>query len=279
MSIQEQFKTFYKEHKPKTMEDALEKFAIFGGVEWDKIDTSKPSFELIKEFILNDYSYIRNDITDQTTGQPLYHSILTAIAMGDGKTNSIYKRAKVTQEVGEKAIETLIEYKILSRKKSKGADDKFVFNTPFMRFWFAFVSPIFQGIRDGSYDEVQTRWENHKTEFTNYIFTELSRSLIKKALKDEILMGVKEFWQNSGISLDIYAQTKEKKNIVGVCKYTKSKIKKSELSKLQELTKKANIDAEIFIIVSKEGFSKELKGLKGENLKLFTLKNFKMLVE
>lgn len=279
MSIQEQFKTFYKEHKPKTMEDALEKFAIFGGVEWDKIDTSKQSFELIKEFILDDYSYIRNDITDQTTGQPLYHSILTAIAMGDGKTNSIYKRAKVTQEVGEKAIETLIEYKILSRKKSKGADDKLVFNTPFMRFWFAFVSPIFQGIRDGNYDEVQTRWENHKTEFTNYIFTELSRSLIKKALKDEILMGVKEFWQNSGISLDIYAQTKEKKNIVGICKYTKSKIKKSELSKLQELTKKVNIDAEIFIIVSKEGFSKELKELKGKNLKLFTLKNFKMLVE
>jgi len=37
--------------------------------------------------------------------------------------------------------------------------------------------------------------------------------------------------------------------------------------------------ADIFVIFSKRGFSNELKSLKGENLKLFTVKNFKKLVE
>ena len=278
MSLQEQFRTFYLSHQPKTMEDAVEKFAIFGGVDWGNIDTSKPSYELIEEFILDDYSYIRNDVTELTTGQPLYHSILTAIAMGDGKTHSVYKRANVTEDVGEKAIESLLEYKIISRRKCKGADDRLVFNTPFMRFWFAFISPLFQGIRDGNYDEVQKRWQNYKNEFTHHIFVELSNTLVKHSLKDESIMKVTQYWQNDNLSLDIYAKTKDKKTIVGVCKYTKSKIKKNELSKLKETTKKANLDADIFVIVSKEGFSKELKELKGENLKLFTLKNFKSLI-
>ncbi len=33
-TLKEQFKIFYKEHKFKNMEDAIEKFAIFGGVGW-----------------------------------------------------------------------------------------------------------------------------------------------------------------------------------------------------------------------------------------------------
>ena len=261
------------------MEDALEKFAIFGGVSWGNIDTSKPSFELIEKLILNDYSYIRNDITELTDGQPLYHSILSAIAMSDGKAHAVYKRARVEESVGEKAVETLLERGLIRLKRCKGADDKFSFTLPFLRFWFAFVSPLFKGIRDGDYKEVQERWQSYENEFTHPIFTELSHALLRKILQDAQIMELGEYWQNDGLTLDIYAKTKDKKKIIGSCKYTNSKIKKSELSKLNELATKANITADIIVIVAKKGFSKELKALKGENLKLFTLKNFKSLVE
>ncbi|WP_457745126.1 DUF234 domain-containing protein [Sulfurimonas sp.] len=288
-TLQEQFKIFYNEHKPKNFEDAIEKFAIFGGVGWGEIDTSKESYGLIKKLILDDYSYIRNDVNDITTGAPLYHSLLSAIAMGDGKTHSSYKRAKLEKDVGDRAVEELVERNIIRVEKPKKEftswaenetiDNKLYFTSPFLRFWFAFVSPLFKGIRDKNYEEVKKRWQNRETEFSNLIFTQLSNELIKKEFskKDEILE-ISSYWDKK-IELDIYAKTKSGKIIVGSTKYTNAKVKKSELTRLQELCKEAKIDAGIFVIVSKKGFSSELKTLKGENLKLLTLKNFKALME
>jgi len=277
-SLKTQFKNFYKNYKPVNFEDAVEKFAIFGGVDWGEIDTSKPSFELIEKLILDDYAYIRNDINELTDGQPLYHSLLSAIATSNGRAHPVYKRAKVDAATGEKAIETLRERGIIRVKSMKNADDKFYFTMPFLRFWFAFVSPLFKGIRDGEYKEVQARWEAKANEFSDLTFKELSHELLREMLDDGI-MEISEYWQNDGLELDIYAKTKTKKRVVGSCKYTNNKIKKSELSRLHELSQKASIEADIFVIVSKRGFSSELKALKGPNLKLYTIKNFKALVE
>jgi len=261
------------------MEDAVEKFAIFGGVSWGKIDTAKPSFELIKKLILDDYSYIRNDITELTDGQPLYHSILSAIALSDGKAHAVYKRARVEDGVGQKAIETLLERRIIRLKRCKGADDKFIFTLPFLRFWFAFVSPLFKGVRDGDYKEVEARWSAYESEFPQQIFKELSQLLVRDTLKEESIMDIGEYWQNDGLEIDIYAKTKDKKIIIGTCKYSNSKIKKSEIAKLEELSSRANLNNDIKVIVAKKGFSKELKALKSPSIKLLTLKNFKTLVE
>ena len=181
--------------------------------------------------------------------------------------------------MGEKAVETLRERGILRQKRCKGADDKLFFTTPFLRFWFAFVSPIFKGIRDGNYTEVKERWERHANEFTNLTFKELSQELLRETFKEDSIMEMSEYWKNDGLEIDIYGLTKSKKRVVGLCKYNNAKVKKSELSRLQELCAKANIKANIFVLVAKKGFSSELKSLKGENLKLYTLKNFKALVE
>jgi len=261
------------------MEDAIEKFAIFGGVSWGKIDTSKPSFELIKDLILDDYAYIRNDITELTDGQPLYHSILSAIALSDGKAHAVYKRARVEDGVGQKAIETLLERRIIRLKRCKGADDKFIFTLPFLRFWFAFVSPLFKGVRDGDYKEVEARWSAYENEFPQQIFKELSQLLVRDTLKEESIMDIGEYWQNDGLNLDIYAKTKDKRVIVGSCKYSNTKIKKSEVARIHELTQKANLTPDVVVIVAKKGFSKELKALKSPTLRLLTLKNFQTMVE
>lgn len=288
-TLQKQFKIFYKEHQPKSFEDAIEKFAIFGGVGWGDIDTTKSSYKLIKDLILDDYSYIRNDINDITSGAPLYHSLLTAIAMGDGKTHSSYKRAKLEQSVGDKAVDELVERGIIyvekpkkeftSWKENEKIDNKLYFTTPFFRFWFAFVSPLFKGIRDKNYTEVKQRWENREAEFSDLIFTQLSHELLKADFdKKDKITDISSYWDKQA-AFDIYAKTKSGKTIVGLCKYKKTKIKKSELTRLQELCKEANINADIFVIVSKKGFSSELKALKSETLKLYTIKNFKILVE
>lgn len=269
------------------MEDALEKFAIFGGVSWGNIDTSKPSIDLIQKLILNDYRYIRNDISELTSGAPLYHSVLTGIAQGNGKIHSVFKRAGVEDDIGQRITEELCQKGVITAQKSKKIftsweehqkiDNKLFFTTPFLRFWFAFISPLFKGIRDGDYAEIIEKFTSHKNEFINLPFIELSHELIKILPTEDKIIEISTYWDKD-IELDIYATTSSGKTVVGSCKYTNSKVNKSELSRLKELCKRANIKADIFIIVSKRGFSNELKSLKDENLKLFTIKNLQKLV-
>ena len=252
------------------------------------MDTSKPSFELIESLILPAFRYIRNDVTEVTTGMPLYHSILTGIAMGDGKTSTTFKRANTSPDVGFNAVEELCETGVIKLQKgskhfttwkeNETVTNKLFFTSPFLRFWFAFISPIFKGIRDGDYKEARERFANRENEFVQLPFAQLSHELLKLSFKDDKIVEIGTYWDNK-IDLDIYAKTASGKIVVGSCKYTNSKVKKSELTRLQESCKASNIDADIFVLVSKNGYSNELKSLKGENLKLYSLKHFKSLVE
>ena len=208
--------------------------------------------------------------------------------MGDGRTHSSFKRAKIDKDAGENAVEELTSRGIIRVDKAKNlftswdedkkVDNKLFFTTPFMRFWFAFVSPLFKGIRDGDYKEVKTRFENRENEFVTLTFVELTHELLKQNFKDDKIVEIGTYWDRS-IELDIYAKTASGKTVVGSCKYTNAKIKKSELTKLQEACATAEIEADTFVLFSKKGFSSELKSLKSESLKLFTVKNFKSLVE
>lgn len=255
---------------------------------WGEVQTDKTSLELITKLILNDYRYIRNDVSELTSGAPVYHSILTGIALGDGKTHSSFKRAGVDKDVGLRAVEELVERGIIRVEKSKKIftswsenekiDNKLFFTTPFLRFWFAFISPLFKGIRDGQYDEMIQKFTHREIEFTQFTFVELSHELLKLQFQTDKITEIGTYWDRD-INLDIFAKTASGKIIVGTCKYTNAKVNKSELTRLQELCQKANIEADIFVIVAKKGFSNELKSLKGENLKLLTLKNFKTLIE
>ncbi len=269
------------------MEELLEFFSIFGGVEWDSIDTSKPIMQLIEELILQDYAYIRNDVSEITSGSPTYHAILTGIALGDGKLSSAFKRANVPQEVGAKAVEELCELGLIKVEKPKKvftswADaypipNKLIFTSPFLRFWFAFVSPLFQGIKEGNFKEVQERFTNRQQEFVHPIFVQLSHELLKQNVQDDPIVEVGSYWDKE-IEIDIFAKTASGKTVVGSCKYTNAKVKKSELSALEEKCSQAKIDADIFVLVSKKGFSNELKSLKSDTLKLLSVKSFKNLL-
>ena len=218
----------------------------------------------------------------------MYHSILTAIAQGNGKVHSVIKRAKVPEDIGVKAIDVLCQKDVIKTQKTQktftswseheNIDNRLFFQMPFIRFWFAFISPLFKGIRDGNYDEIIKKFTNNEKEFFDLTFIELSHELIKLLPTDDKIIEISTYWDND-IELDIYAKTKSGKTVVGSCKYTNTKIKKSGLSHLQEVCDKADIKVDMFVIVSKNGFSSELKALKSNNLKLLTLKNFKKLIQ
>jgi len=205
---------------------------------------------------------------------PLYHSILTGIAMGNGQVSSSLKRANIQRDVGEKAIHELCDMGII-KKDAKGI---LYFSTPFLRFWFAFISPLFQGIKKGDYKEIKQRFSNRYGEFIQFTFIQLSQEYLKLSLQDDKIIQCYSYIDKD-TQIDIYAKTKSGKIIVGSCKYIDSKMKKSELTRLQEKCKTLNINADIFVLFSKVGFSSQLKKLKSDTLKLYTPKNLRSFYE
>jgi len=193
----------------------------------------------------------------------------------------------VDEDVGNKAVEKLTQRDVIRVAKAKNiftswdenskVDNKLYFNAPFLRFWFAFISPLFKGIRDGDFKEVQERFSNNENEFTQLTFVELTHTFLQKQFKEDKIVEIGSYWDREN-TLDIYAKTTSGKTIVGNCKYTKAKTKKSELSRLQQSALNANIKADIFVLFSKNGYSNELKSLKSDTLKLYTLKHFKALL-
>ena len=217
-----------------------------------------------------------------------YSAVLTGLAMGDGRIHSAFKRARVSDENASDIAKKLMDTHVVRLEKNRKlftswiederVSDKLLFTTPFLRFWFAFVAPIFKGIKEGNYNEFNERYENKIAEFRESVFKELSYELVKRSFTEDKVVEIAAYWDRE-TEIDLYGKTASGKVVVGTCRYTNAKLKKTEIAKLQELASRAKIKADIFVIVSKRGFSSELRSLKGEELKLFTLKNFKKLIE
>jgi hypothetical protein len=243
---------------------------------------------LIENVILENYVSIHRKIIDTTLGDSVYHAFLTGVAMGDGRIHSAYKRARISEDIGKPTVRYLCQSGMIEREASRAmrveegeehrVSDRLHFTMPFMRFWFAFVSPLFKGIAEGDYTEVQERFENRKHEFSDLIFLQLSMELLKKNFQSDPIVEIGSYWEKD-VEIDILSKTASGKVVVATCKYGNAKMKKSELSKLHESCEKAGFEPDVFVLFSKRGFTNELKGLKGETLKLYSVKNFKSLLE
>lgn len=262
------------------MEDAIEYFAVFGGF-GEKLDTSVPLDELIRVNILDRYKYLRNDISAYITKDELFPYILTGAATGDRRTNSTFKRARVSYNDGMDCLEDLLDLGVLKMESSflhTSSAEKILFTSPFVRFWFAFVSPVYKGIKEGNYKEFFENFNNKKTEFIQHIFEQLCFEFVKLYFEKEKIYNIGRYWDDK-TEINLLAKTKEGKIIAGSCRYVNSKVKKSELNRLKDDCKTAGIQPDMFMLFAKNGYSNELKSLKNQTLKLFTLRNLKVLAE
>jgi len=284
-TLLQQFRSFCLQNHAEDMEKAIEYFSVFGGTSW-KVDLNKPLFELIEKKIFNNYPYIHSDIAKITFSNKLSHTLLSAMATGDRRVHSTFKRAHISREEGEAALDTLLDSSLIrfeySLERPVNIDDdnsdKLSFMTPFMRFWFAFVSPFYKTIKEGDYSEVQKSFISREQEFYELIFKKLSFELLRKIMTEDPIVEVGSYWDKNA-EIDILAKTQSGKLIAGSTKYKNTKVKKTELSKLKEQCAKAEFEPDLFVIFSKSGFTSELKALKGDDLKLYTIKSMKALVE
>ena len=281
-TILQQFRSFCYQNNATNLEVALEYFAVFGGMGW-RVDLTKPLDELIEEKVLNNYRYIHGDTTKITQSKEIHHKVLSALATGDRREHSAFKKAQVSKENGEESVDFMIKEGLLSKevsvekplKNHEQVSIKLNFNQPFMRFWFAVISPYYKGIKAGEYTEVKERWSQMRGEFSNLVYQQLFMELVKQGYNesnDDKIMKIGSYWDTQ-TEIDLLAKTKSGKMIAGACKFSKAKAKKSELSKLKEKCQQAELEVESYVIFSKNKFSTELKKEKSEALQLFSLKS------
>ena len=281
-TILQQFRSFCYQNNATNLEVALEYFSVFGGMGW-RVDLTKPLDELIVEKVLNNYRYIHGDTTKITQSKQIHHKVLSALATGDRREHSAFKKAQVNKEDGEESVDFMIKEGLLSKDLSvekpltnhEKVSIKLLFNQPFMRFWFAVISPYYKGIKAGEYDEVKERWTQMRGEFTNLIYQQLFMELIKKSYNEsneDKIVKIGSYWDTK-VEIDLLAKTASGKMIAGACKFSKAKANKSELSKLKDKCQQAELDIDSYVIFSKNKFSTELKKERGEQLQLFSLKS------
>jgi len=284
-TLLEQFRSFCFQNNASDLEKAIEYFAVFGGMGWT-VDVSKPLEELIEGKVLKNYSYIHGDLTKITRSDKTHHALLSALAVGDRREHSAFKRAGLSRKEGEESIDFLIEKGVLVNERSQEppvdedeeVSDKALFAQPFMRFWFAAISPYYKGIKAGDYTEVKERWTHMRQEFSALVYEQLLLELVKKRLHGDPVENIGAYW-DSDVTIDILTKTRSGKIVVGSGRYAKTKARKSELTKLKERCSKARLRPDIYVIFSKSGFSSELKKEKGERVMLLTLKDLKSLIE
>jgi len=284
-TLLQQFRSFCFQNNATDIEKAIEYFAVFGGMGYS-VDLSKPLEELIEEKVLKNYRYIHADLTKITQSNKAHHALLSAIALGDRREHSAYRRADLSRKEGEESAAFLIKFGLLSRQESQAdpvdeseeISDRLVFTAPFLRFWFSSVSPYYKGIKEGDYREMKEKWENTKQSFFDQVYEGLVIALVKQSFKEDWIAKIGSYWDKNN-EIEILGKTKGGKVIAGSCKYSKSKATKSELTKLQERCAKAALTADIFVIFAKNGFSSEFKKEKSDTLKLYSLKNLKTLME
>ncbi|MDQ7085972.1 MAG: DUF234 domain-containing protein [Sulfurovum sp.] len=288
-SLLAQFRSFCYQNNTTDFETAVAYFAVFGGMGWS-VDMSRPLEVLIEEKVLNNYRYIHGDLTKITHSKATYHAMLTAIASGDRREHSAFKRVNIGREEGEEVIDFLIKDGFLVFDKSvekpmdekDGNSDKFLFVLPFMRFWFAVISPTYKSIKEGDYDEVKARWLGLKSSFTSLIYHQLLLELIQLSYKEEFegdpIVSIGAYYDKN-VEIDILAKRKSGAMLAGICKYGKQKANKTELTKLKAQCAEAQLEVEHFVVFSKNKFSSEFKKSKSPNVRLLSLRNLSRLMD
>ncbi len=268
-TLLQHFRSFAFQNNIKDFDMALEYFTVFGGTGWD-VDTSKSVDTLIKDKVLGNYEPIHKGITRFTHGNALYHMLLSIIALGESHEDAVFKKGRVGRDKGEEAMDYL-EMKSLLKfdtsvekplKSSDGKSDRVLFELPFMRFWFATVSPYYKSISSGDFSEFEEKWSQLRGNFSILLSNQLVLELVKQSFTakfaDDPIVSIGSYYDKQ-IYIEILAKRKSGKMVAGACKYSKDAAKTNMLETLKEKCKTAELNAEDYVLFSKNGFTSEVE--------------------
>ena len=249
-------------------------------------------FEAIRAEILDDYKNLMARFYFDEDSDEAIKMALIKLARSDRKkfsvnkilpqnmTNRVY--AKLFSKdflVLEKSQEKpRVKNKRQILKKSERAykiEDKIHFNSHFSRFWFRFIEPNLNLLKEGRSEEILELIRREFDEYASLGFELLSGELMAKKLGFNGIL-LSSFWSKN-IELDMLFSINGK-IIVGEAKYKERKICKNVLNLVLHKCERLGIKPDIIALFSKSGFSNELLGLKDERLRLYEIKDYEELL-
>ena len=298
-TIKNAFNYFCNVNPHLTLEQSVEYFSILGGIEENiELDFFDNVFSMVKNNFVDHFLKFQSLVSPSYLLESPYREVLMAVARGDGKYYAVLRKARLSEGLGEKIIQELIglnilyiehtreqplkihpKHKLKKELRTYRVQDKLRFVQPFMRFWFGFVTYYRKDLIEGKSDDFLKNFENHYERLRTLIYEQLCDDmLVKYYEKTTPLLSSGSYW-NQHSEFDILAVTKDKKLILGECKYKERKICKNELNKLKDKALQSGILVDTYVLFSKSGFSNELLSLKDKNLLLFDLNDLKILLK
>jgi hypothetical protein len=295
--IKEKFLSFYNAYPYLDFEQAIEFYAIFGGIEeLVELELFDDILSVVRDTVQNRFDMLQNLITPSYLKEPPYNRLLYHLAKGDSKIVSAYYKSKLGEQSGNEIVQELEELKVLQIEKSREnplkihpkhklkkelrgyiIQDKARFAKPFYRFWFAFVMPYIDELQAGRVDEFLDNFQNHYERLRSYIFEQLSLEALQVYYKNNPLISYGSYWDNKS-EFDILALSTNGKIILAECKYKDRKVCKNELNKLKQKAILSGIKVDKFVVFSKSGFSNELISSRPKDTLLFDLDEMKRLI-
>ncbi len=293
------FSDFLHRLPPSDMEQCIDLFAVFGGLDVS-LDLGEPIEALIRRHILERYDELHAAIYAPLQENPLlYGRLLHAISVGDRRLDSAYRRARIGRERGSEAFAYLrrIGYLIIEHSRETPPvrlhpkqrfkkevrrhriSHKLRFSTPFLRFWFAFVEPYADAIRERRCEAMLEYFSLHHNAFVGFVFEELCDLYIQEVLSRKFETQIIEsgsYWDRE-VEIDLLCDTLDAETWIGECKWTNHKVNKKELNLLEEKSLRLGIDPDKILLFTKRGFSKELTHLKDPRLYLFCAEDLSVL--
>jgi hypothetical protein len=281
-------------------EERLEYFSVYGGVE-ERVSFN--FFEDLEASVLR--HFVREFAESSRWVEPSYlrespyRDLLTALARGDAKMLGAFRRAGLAESVGGSLLDSMVKRGVLELERSREApvrpipgrpirrelrgyriQDKVRFLRPFDRFWFGFVEPYGRELLRGEGQAFLENYRQHRDRAVSLVFEQLSNELLElHFLKSDPLLSKGSHWDYHS-EFDLLAHTRSGRLILGECKYTGRPVCRSELKKLREKAEISGIRADLFVLFSRSGFSRELRESTEPDLLLFELGDFdRLLVE
>ena len=288
-TLLQHFRSFAYQNNIRDFDKALAYFTVFGGTGWD-VDDSKSLDELIEEKVLRNYEPLHKSMTRYTHNNPVYHMLLSLVALGVNHEHDAFKKAKVGRDRGEEAMDYLEKKSLLKfdlsveepLKESDGESDRVLFELPFMRFWFAVISPHYKSISAGDFSEFEQKWytlrDNFSILLSNLLVLELVKKTLAKKFADDPIVSIGSYYDKH-VQIEILAKRKSGKMLAGECKYSKEAAKINMLNSLKEKCQKAELNVDEYVLFSKNGFTSELEQIKDDNIALLSQRHLSSLLD
>ena len=288
-TLLQHFRSFAYQNNIKDFDKALEYFTVFGGTGWS-VDVSKSVEVLIEEKILSNYEPLHKSMTRYTHNNPVYHKLLSIVALGVEYEHDAFKKVKIGIDRGEEAIDYLEQKSLLKfdlsvekpLEKIHAKSDRVLFTLPFMRFWFAMISPNYKSISEGNFSEFKDKWHKLRDNFSILLSNLLVRELVKQSfsekLADDPIISIGSYYDKQTY-IELLATIKSGNMLAGACKYSKEPAKINMLNTLKEKCQKSELSISNFILFSKNGFSSEVLDSEDKNIMLLSKEHLTSLLD